>query len=307
MRLKIASRKSRLSIRQVELVIDEIRRVYPDVMTEIKFYRTKGDIYRDLPPTKIGSKGIFEKEVNKAVLRGEADIAVHSLKDIPVETYEELDLVAVIPRETPLESLITKDGLGFNELRPGSVIGTSSIRRKAALLNMRRDIKVRDLRGNVDTRLRKLWRGEYDAIIVAEAAIRRLGYSSNIKRYIFTPYEVTPAPCQGIIGIYARRDDKEIIDLLKKINDEDTYFEAYIEREIMRRIGGGCNVPLGIYAEKSSRRIHVITSLYKPDGSDKIIAESEGRIEDYMDLVEDIVVKVLKGGGDILNYIRGSK
>ena len=304
MKLRIASRKSLLSIKQVELVVDALKKRYPDIEIEVKFYKTKGDIYRDLPPYKIGSKGIFEKEVNKAVLSGEADIAVHSLKDVPSETYEELRLAAVLPRESPLESLVSRDGLSIYKLKPGSIIGTSSIRRKAAITYLRRDVIVRQLRGNVDTRIRKLMDGMYDAIILAEAGLRRLGYSDSLKRYIFNPYEITPAPCQGIIGVYVHREDREINKIISSINDLDTYLEAYIERGIMKRVGGGCHLPLGIYASKIRDSIFVISALYSPDGRERILIEDVGRASEPDKVIDRVSQELLRLGRHIIEEVK---
>jgi len=303
MKIRIASRRSKLSIKQVELTIDALRKVYPSIETEIKFYKTKGDIYKNLLPTEIGVKGIFEKEVNKAVLSGEADIAVHSLKDVPSVISKDLILVAVLPRDNPLEALVSRDGSKLNELKTGSVIGTSSIRRRAALLNLRKDIIIKPLRGNVDTRIKKLQKGEYDAIVVAEAGLKRLGLDKTISRQIFKPEEVTPAPGQGIIGIYARSDNDEVIKIFNKINDQNTFKEAYVEREIMKRVGGGCNVPLGVYAENINGFIRVVASLYSPDGDDKIIVIDKDYIANLDNLIKKVSNKLVDKGKRILDMI----
>jgi len=303
MKIRIASRRSKLSIKQVELAINALKKLYTDIEVEIKFYKTKGDIYKNLLPTQIGVKGIFEKEVNQAVLSGEADIAVHSLKDVPSETSKDLILVAVLPRDNPLEALVSRDGSRLDELKTGSIIGTGSIRRKAALLNLRRDIIIKPLRGNVDTRIKKLQKGEYDAIVVAEAGLKRLGLDKVISRQIFKPEEVTPAPGQGIIGIYARSDNDEVIKIFNKINDQNTFREAYIERKIMKRVGGGCNVPLGVYAENINGSIKVIASLYSPRGDDKIVVIDKDYTVNLDRLIERVSSKLIGRGKNILDMI----
>lgn len=302
MKIRIATRKSALSIRQVEIVINALKNIEPDIKTELIFVKTKGDIFQNLPPHKIGVKGVFEKEVNLAVIRGEADIAIHSLKDVPVNVSKDIILAAVMPRDSPFEAFLSNNYNNFSELPPQSIIGTSSIRRKAALMNLRHDIKVKPLRGNIDTRIRKLDEGLYDAIVVAEAGVRRLNMGSRIKQ-IFKLNEIAPAPCQGIIGIYARKDDKNIIRLLKKINDQKTMIEAIIEREIIRLVGGGCYTPLGVYSEVRKKYVKVFAALYSPVGNGKIEVIKELSLGDPKNIAKDISSELLARGYWILEKL----
>ena len=306
MKIRIASRRSNLSMKQVELVIKALEKIYPTVKTEIRFYKTKGDVYKNLYPSKIGSKGIFEKEVNQAVLNGDADIAVHSLKDVPSKVSAELKLVAVLPRESPFDALISRNDLKLNELSSGSVIGTSSIRRKAALLNLKPNILIKPLRGNIETRLDKLEKKIYDAVIVAEAALKRLGLEHMVTQ-VFHPKMITPSPGQGIIAVYARASDKDVTRIFTRVNDNRTYVEAMVEREVMKRVGGGCFTPLGIYAKNDRESIYVISTVYSPNGDKKVMIEDKGRLEEADSLIKRLSCELLDKGAEIFASIKRGK
>lgn len=303
MKIKVASRKSRLSVRQVELVLDALRSRFPDVEAELVFVKTKGDVHANLPPTMIGSKGVFEREVNLAVLRGDADIAVHSMKDVPSEVSEGLVLAAVLPRESPFEALVSRGSVRLEELPAGAVVGTSSVRRRAALLCLRPDLRVEHLRGNVDTRVRKLETGMYDAILVAEAGLRRLGLEGLIAQ-VFTAEEITPAPCQGAVGVYAREGDGEILRMLKEVDDSGARLEVAVEREVTRRVGGGCFMPLGVLAEVVGKRLAITASLYSPTGRARVTVTSRGGVEEREKLVEEVSERLLTEGEDILSEVK---
>lgn len=303
MKVRFATRRSKLSIRQVEHVLTMLKNKFPEIEAELVFVKTKGDIHANLPPTMIGSKGIFEKEVNLAVSKGNADIAVHSLKDVPSEVSEDLVLAAVLPRESPLEVLVSRGNMKLDELPEGAVIGTSSIRRRAALLCLRPDLKIEHLRGNVDTRIGKLNAEMYDAILVAEAGLRRLELDSFITQ-VFLPEEITPAPCQGAIGIYARKNDEEILDILRGIENREARIEVTVEREITRKVGGGCFMPLGVLARTVGNRITVTASLYSPTGRGKVTVSSEGKTSEYEEVVKETSEHLLSEGGNILSEIK---
>lgn len=306
MKIRIASRRSNLSIKQVELVIKALKKIDPSIKTKIIFYKTEGDIHKNLHPIKIGRKGIFEREINQAVLRREADIAVHSLKDVPSKISAGLKLAATLPRESPFDALVSRNNLRLNELSYASIIGTSSIRRKAALLNLRSDIVIKSLRGNIETRLDKLRRKMYDAIMVSEAALKRLNLENMITQ-VFHPEIITPSPGQGIIGIYTRVDDKDVIKILSEINDKRTYIEAIIEREIMKRVGGGCFTPLGIYAKNIGKWIDIISSIYSPDGKKKVVIKDKGSLREIDSIVEKLSCKLLNRGAEIFTLIKGRR
>ena len=240
------------------------------VETEFVEIKTKADLFQNVPLDKLG-KGVFEKEVNQAVLENKADVAVHSMKDILTELHKDLEIFAVLPRDSPYDVLIANKGLF--DLEKGSIIGTSSIRRKNFLKFYRPDLEVKDLRGNVDTRIRKYLDKQYDGIIIAEASIIRLGI--NINYFRLDPYSFTPEANQGIIVVIGRKKDEKIKQLFKEINDEDALKIALAERKALSVVGGGCHSPIGVYFEKLNGELHGIMST--STGKKKIT------VEDYFD------------------------
>ncbi len=299
LKIRIAARGSRLSLAQVNLFIAALLRRFPDAEIVVKTVKTTGDIYGDLPFTEIGAKGIFEKEVNKAVVDGKADVAVHSLKDVPSKVSEALTLAAVLPRDPPYDVLVSREaGKELHDLPPGAVIGTSSARRKAMILHLRPDLQVKPLRGNVDTRLRKLREGLYDAIVLAEAGIVRLGLKVYYAR--LSPEKVVPAPAQGIIAVYARRSDRQLLEALAEISDPKTMVEARAERAFLASVGGGCHVPLGGYAELASDRLIMRAGLASPGGEKMIYIVEEGDPERPEELGERIARLLREQGRGLL-------
>lgn len=292
MKIRVATRGSALSIRQTEIVCNKIKELSPDVSFEYVIVTTKGDVIQDRPIREIGIKGVFEKEVNVAVLKGEADMAVHSLKDVPTEVSEDLILAGVFGRESPYDVIISRDGSDLSNIKSESIIGTSSIRRKAMILNYRPDLMVKDLRGNVDTRVRKLLDGLYDAIVVAEVGIKRLGLNVDYK--VIDPHVITPAPSQGFIGVYCRRDDAELVKLLSEASDKDAYVECMVERYITRRIEGGCHVPFGCLATKIGDRLRVLATLASRDGREKVQVEREGDASKPYELAEAVAGELIR-------------
>lgn len=274
MEIRIAARGSRLSLIQAGMLAEHLLRVYPRLTVIFRRVVTTGDRHADKPIHLIGSKGVFEKEVNLAVLRGEADLAVHSLKDVPSSVNPRLVLAAVLPRDPPYDALVSRRSVdSIDELPSGAIVGTSSARRRAMLLNYRRDLRVKPIRGNVDTRLRKLHRGEYDALILAEAGLRRLGVTGYAR---IPPSIIMPAPCQGIVAAYARRGDRDAVRLASSINHRETMVEARAERAFLARIGGGCNVPVGCLAKVIDGRLVFSASLLDADGRRRFDVRLEG-------------------------------
>ena len=288
MRLRVAARGSRLSLRQVELAMEWFSRAIPGLEYDIVVVRTRGDIHQDKPFHMIGGKGLFEKEVNLAVLEGRADIAVHSLKDVPSVVDPRLVLAGVPPRDPPYDVLVVRKGLepSIEALPPGAKVGTSSARRKAAVLNARRDLRVEPLRGNVDTRLRKLVSGLYDAIILAEAGLVRLRDQlppeilGEISYARLDPEILPPAPGQGIIGVYTTRDKSRLIEAFRRASHEKTLIEARAERAFLATFGGGCHVPVGAYALHKGDSLVIHATLYSQDGSKRVDVELEGDPQD---------------------------
>ena len=293
-RLRIATRGSRLSLIQTEKVVEALRRVAPRVEVEIVTVKTRGDQVTDVPLHKIGVKGIFEKEVNRAVLEGKADIAIHSLKDVPTQVHPRLVLAAVLPRDPPYDVLVSREGkYTIETLPPEAVVGTSSVRRAEMIRVERPDLKVKPLRGNVDTRIRKLRSGMYDAIVLAEAGILRLG--ENVEYVRIDPKTITPAPCQGIIGVYTLKDQHEILDVLKRIDHSETRIEAEAERLMLSLFGGGCHVPFGAYAEVVKDELKVLASAVNTQHRRKVTVEMWGDVEEWSKIAADAIEALKRG------------
>ncbi len=246
MRIRVATRGSRLSLLQTEEFLSQVRAVEPGVEFEVVVVKTTGDVIQDKPLYQIGVKGIFEKEVNLAVLRGEADIAVHSLKDLPSELSPGLVLAGFSRRASPLDALISARGYTLESLPRGAVVGTSSVRRAGFIKVLRPDVEVKPLRGNVDTRVNKILAGQFDAAVMAAAGVYRLyGEKPPVAVVPLRPEEVPPPPGQGIVAAVAREGDSHIVDLLKKASDPDAVVEALAERSFLREVGAGCHVAVG--------------------------------------------------------------
>ncbi|MEM4559126.1 MAG: hydroxymethylbilane synthase [Acidilobaceae archaeon] len=266
MKIRVATRGSRLSIIQSEIALDAIRSIYPQFEFEIITIKTRGDIENDKPLYEIRDIGVFEKEVNKAVLEDKADIAIHSLKDIPSSISEELEIVFTPPRGPLSDILIHKSGNPVlpEELPEGSIVGTSSIRRIAQLRFINSNIRVENIRGNIDTRVKKLLLGLYDAIIVAEAGVERLKLGLSYYRLPLIPF--TPSPGQGIIAVIARRDSR-IASMLRGKSDPITWAMVRAERRFLEVLRLGCKAAIGGVAVRSGSGLEFIASILSPDGS----------------------------------------
>ena len=265
-RIRVGTRKSKLAMWQTQFVVHLMRLFDPSLEIEIVPITTKGDKILDVALSKIGDKGLFTKEIEEKLLAGEIDMAVHSLKDMPTKLPEGLTLAAYTMRDYPFDVLVSREGKKLKELPEGAVVGTSSLRRRAQLKRLRPDLKVKDIRGNVDTRLRKLDEGEYDAIILAQSSLERLGWGERITEIL--DYFI-PAVGQGIIAVETREDDKGLIEFLREsVNDIGSEAEAKAEREFLKTLEGGCQVPMGAFA------------VVNPDGSMVIkgfVSDFEGR------------------------------
>ncbi len=275
MKIRVATRGSRLSLEQTRIALEYIRRKHPELEFEIVVVKTRGDIHQDKPFHMIGGKGLFEKEVNRAVLEGKADIAVHSLKDVPSEVHPDLVLAMVPPRDSPYDVLVCRDGVRtLFELPEGAVVGTSSARRRAMIRFHRPDLKLEYLRGNVDTRLRKLMEGRYDAIVLAEAGLQRLNV--GIKYWRIPPDVITPAPCQGIIGVYAPKWRRDLLEILKEASDPETMAMARAERAFLARAGGGCHIPLGGFSRIEKGVMVFEAAVLDQEGRRRVYVRVEG-------------------------------
>lgn len=250
-RVRIATRKSALALWQARHVAALLEAQHPGLKVELLPMSTRGDRLLGTPLSKIGGKGLFLKELEHALIAGEADIAVHSMKDVPVEVTPELGIAAVLERANASDAWVSSEGATPDDLAPGSVVGTSSLRRRCQLLALRPDLQVENLRGNVNTRLEKLDSGEYQAIILATAGLQRLGLEQRISCQLPPPRWV-PSPNQGIIGVQCRQEDQETIELLAPLEHQPTRQVSDAERSLSRRLGGSCRLPLGAWAEITS-------------------------------------------------------
>ncbi|SFR82466.1 hydroxymethylbilane synthase [Marinobacter daqiaonensis] len=245
--LRIATRNSALALWQAEFIKAELERLHDNVEVELVGIKTQGDKILDVPLAKIGGKGLFVKELEEAMLAGRADLAVHSMKDVPMEFPENLGLVAICEREDPTDAFVSNDYENVDTLPHGAVVGTASMRRECQLRAYRPDLDIRTLRGNVNTRLAKLDAGEYQAIVLASSGLKRLGFHDRI-RYTIPDSLSLPAVGQGALGIECRLDDHELIRLLEPLAHKDSSDRVKAERALNRRLEGGCQVPIAAYA-----------------------------------------------------------
>lgn len=290
-RIVIATRESRLALWQAEHVRDLLRELYPACRIELLGMTTRGDQILDRPLAKVGGKGLFVKELETALLDGSADIAVHSMKDVPMVLAPEFALVAIGPREVPLDAFVSNRYARIDDLPPGAVVGTSSLRREAQLRALYPYLAVSSLRGNLDTRLRKLDEGQYDAIILAAAGLTRLGLKQRIRTTL--PIEVSlPAAGQGALGIEALASRPEVAAWMAPLNDAATAACVRAERAVSRALAGSCEVPLGAYAEYEAGTLRLRALVATPDGRRIARAEKSGPASDPealgLELVEDL-------------------
>ncbi|PSV24823.1 MULTISPECIES: hydroxymethylbilane synthase [unclassified Photobacterium] len=304
--IRIATRKSPLAMWQAEFVKAELEQAHPGIIVELVPMITKGDIILDTPLAKVGGKGLFVKELEVAMLEGRADIAVHSMKDVPVEFPEGLGLVTICEREDPRDAFVSNKYNNIDELPQGAIVGTSSLRRQCQLRAQRPDLIVNDLRGNVNTRLRKMDEGQYDAIILACAGLKRLKMEDRIRSEI-TPEVSLPAVGQGAVGIECRLDDTRVRQLLAALSDQATTTRVLCERAMNNYLQGGCQVPIGSYAELEGDQIWLRALVGEPDGSKIVRAEIRGPIEQAEQLGETLAEQLLNDGArDILNRLYGN-
>ncbi len=267
---------------------------------EIVQIRTKGDKLQDVALVTIGGKGVFVKEIEEALLRGDIHIAVHSMKDVPVELPEDLEIGAVPQREDPRDVLVSRNGRKIEELRKGARIGTGSLRRTIQLLQILPDIEIIPIRGNLDTRIRKIETEDLDGIVVAAAGMRRMGLAGQVSQYIPVEWMV-PSAGQGILGIEVRRNDSDIKNLVSFLNHSDTVIELTAERAFLERLGGGCQVPIGAYCRKQGDRLILRGLLGTVNGSLIISDELRGSCTEAAEMGRTMAENILtRGGREIL-------
>ena len=297
--IRIGTRGSALALWQAEWVKSELEKRYPGMAVSLTKIKTTGDKILDVPLAKVGGKGLFVKEIEEAMLAGEIDIAVHSMKDVPTFFPDGLHLSCITKREDPRDALLTRNKVKFKDLPKGANVGTSSLRRQAQLMNVRPDFIIHQLRGNVDTRLRKLKEGQYDAIILAAAGVKRLGLAENVTEYI-DPEISLPAIGQGALGIECRVDDRELNDLISFFNHADTRTCVTGERALLRRLEGGCQVPIACYGEMKDGKLHLTGLVGSVDGKRIIKDAIDGAPDKAEKLGVTLAEKLLARGADVI-------
>ncbi len=301
--LKIGTRQSLLALWQSNFIAGELRKEYPNCEVTLKKIVTKGDRILDVPLAQIGGKGLFTKEIEEELLDGTVDLAVHSLKDMPTVLPEGLCLTVITSRANVGDAFVSNKYNSFAELPQGAVLGTSSLRRRAQLLAARPDLKIVDLRGNVDTRLRKLDEGNMDAIILAAAGLQRLGHGDRIKEIIPTSV-CLPAVGQGALAIECRTDNTEVREMLAFLNDKATKQATDAERAFLGLVEGGCQVPIGVHAEVQDNEIKIEAIIASLDGSTVLRNTISGDAEKAVELGQKLGHQMLsEGGQDILATI----
>lgn len=295
--VRIATRKSALALWQAEYVKAKLKHFHPGINVELVPMTTKGDIILDTPLAKVGGKGLFVKELEVAMLENRADIAVHSMKDVPVEFPEGLGLEIICPREDPRDAFVSNTIKSLADLPQGAIVGTSSLRRQCQIKALRPDLDIRDLRGNVNTRLKKLDNGEYDAIILAAAGLIRLEMPERIQEYI-EPEVMLPANGQGAVGIECRNEDTIIKALLAPLACENTRVRVVAERAMNRALEGGCQVPIGSYAVLEEQQLYLRGLVGAIDGSEILTSEVRGNIDQAEQLGNQLAENLLAKGAD---------
>ncbi|KGF08911.1 porphobilinogen deaminase [Clostridiales bacterium S5-A14a] len=274
MKITVGSRESKLAVIQSNIVIDSLRESHPEIDVELLTMKTTGDKILDKTLDKIGGKGLFVKELDKALVDGRADLTVHSLKDMPMQVSEELPLVAFSKREDPRDVLVLP--IGKDKLDKSKPIGSSSKRRQLHLKKLYPDMEVKPIRGNLQTRLKKLDEGEFSAIVLAYAGLKRLGLEDRVSR-VFSPSEMVPAACQGILAVQARKDFDE--SLLRDFNDEETKTIAMAERSFVTELDGGCSSPVAAFAEIQDGNI-TLTGFYVDEFENQLTKTVTGPLKD---------------------------
>lgn len=295
-KIVIGTRSSKLALWQADYVADCLRKEYPGLQVEKKLMTTKGDKILDAPLAKIGGKGLFTKELEQEMLEGGIDLAVHSLKDMPTEVPEGLVIAAITKRADPGDAVVSLKYGHFEDLPQGAKVGTSSLRRKAQLLHARPDLNIQDLRGNVNTRLRKLEEENFDAIVLAVAGLTRLGFKDRIAEVM--PREIMlPAVGQGALAIEARAEDEEILEMIAFLNDKDMAACAKGERAFLAKVEGGCQVPVGVFGSVENEKLQLEAVIASLDGARLYRDKLTGAKSEAEKLGGELAEKLLAAGG----------
>jgi len=295
--IRIATRKSPLALWQAEYVRANLEQAHPGLSVELLTMTTQGDKILDSPLAKIGGKGLFVKELENSLLDKKADIAVHSMKDVPVELPAGLHLPIICEREDPTDAFVSNDFASIDDLPQGAIVGTSSLRRQCQIKLKRPDLIIKDLRGNVGSRLTKLDNGDYAAIILASAGLIRLKLNERIRDRIDTN-TLLPAIGQGAVGIECRENDEETLSLLAPLNHIDTQIRITAERAMNHKLEGGCQVPIAGYSELTGNKIFLRGLVGKPDGSTLLRSEANGAVDDAEAIGIAVAEALLEQGAD---------
>ena len=300
--LRLGSRGSKLALWQAEFVQFEVERASARKV-EIERIKTTGDMILDGPLSRVGGKGLFVKEIEEALLSGRIDLAVHSMKDVPTDLPPELEIAAITKREDPRDAFLSDKVKRFEDLPEGARVGTSSLRRQTQLLSLRPDLVVLDNRGNLDTRIRKMQEGKFDAIILAAAGLRRLGWEQRITQVLSEEVSL-PAIGQGALGIEIRRDDAETRDAVTFLDDRNTSFAVRAERGFLKRLEGGCQVPIAAYGRTDGDALFLRGLVGRPDGSEIVRGSANGTVADPEALGVALAEQLLaRGAKEILDEV----
>jgi hydroxymethylbilane synthase len=289
----VGSRGSPLALRQTEIVRERLDAL--KIKTELCIIKTSGDVFVDKPLHMISGWGVFVAEIDERMISGEIDLAVHSMKDIPTKRPEQLEISAVLKRDSPYDMLVSPGGIGLEELRKGAVVGTSSMRRSAQLRRARRDLTIKGLRGNLQTRLRKLNQGDYDAIVLAQAGAQRMGI--ELPHSVLDPEMFLPSANQGTIVVVARKGS-QAESCSRELDDMQTRIETMIERKILEAVGGGCIVPMAVHAYAKDGKARVVAEVLSLDGSRFVRLDESIPLEgDYIQKASDLGRRLVETGG----------
>ena len=305
-KIVVGSRQSGLALTQSKQFIKKLQDKFPELEVEIKKIVTKGDRIVDVQLSKVGGKGLFVKEIETALSNKEIDMAIHSLKDVPSVLPDGFSIACVPEREDMRDAFLSNNKVSFKDLPKDSVIGTSSLRRAAKLKAIRDDITVKWVRGNIDTRIKKMESGEYDAILLAAAGLKRMGWSDNVVTEYFEPEDFIPAIAQGALGIEVRSDDQALIDMLQAVHSEETALCTNAERTFLKRMDGSCQVPIGGYASLEDGELYLTGLIMSEDGNERyVVKKSHEDPETLGNLVADEMEKM--GAKDIIDMINNEK
>ena len=289
------TRGSHLALNQMNRVIEKLKVLYPNLSYKRKIIETQGDRDQDTSLTLTEELGLFSNEIQSELVKKNIEAAVHSLKDVPVEYSEELFLAAIPERVDAKDVLYHPEGLSINDLPTGSVVGTCSLRRRGQIRNLRKDIVIKDIRGNIQTRIDKVHSGEYDAIILAAAGLIRIGHDIS-RYYVFDFDEIIPAPGQGALAVETRRDNEILIQMISRIDNLNIRKAVEVERSILKHIGSGCSVPVGVFASVGYDGLDIVACHADPDSGDKTVVRRQnlkGQADQIAEEISDILLSVL--------------